>query len=46
MEGGLYVHKVGEDTQGGGGCDEHDEDPEVELGIGPMVAAAALNDPY
>ena len=42
--GCLHLHEVGEDADFGGGAGEHDDQPEVELGDGPVVLPPALDD--
>jgi len=40
----LHVHEVGKDAEFGGGAGDHDYQPEVELGFGPVVFAPAFGD--
>jgi len=45
LPGGLlYLHEVGKDAEFGGGAGDHDDEPEVELGFGPVVFAPAFGD--
>lgn len=43
VEGLLDGDEVGEDAAEDGGGDDHDDEPEIELGFGPMVFAPALD---
>ncbi len=40
----LHVHEVGKDAEFGGGGGDHDYQPEIELGFGPVVFAPAFGD--
>ena len=40
----LNGEEVGEYTGDGGGCGEHDDEPEIELGFGPLVGSFSLYD--
>lgn len=42
----LHVDEVGEDAELGGGAGDHDDEPEVELGFGPVVFAPAFGDAH
>jgi hypothetical protein len=45
LPGGLlHLHEVGEDAELGGGAGDHDDEPEVELGFGPVVFAPPFGD--
>lgn len=41
----LDLDKVGEDAEDGGGRDEHEQHPQVELDGGPVVLVEALDAP-
>jgi hypothetical protein len=45
LAGGLlHLHEIGEDAEFGGGAGDHDYEPEVELGFGPVVFAPPFGD--
>lgn len=44
FEGLLHDDEVCEDAQGGGGCGDHDQHPEIELRFWPVVFPPPYSD--